>query len=67
MNSITQHPLHYHTWRDIGGPLGMFLDGAFCSFVIVAAFGMIVFASLILFVDHLTAPVVAFLSKLRSH
>ena len=66
MNSITQHPLHDHTWKDIGGPIGLVLDGVFCAFVIVAAFGMLVFASVILFVDYLTSPVLALVGKLRS-
>ncbi len=64
MNSTTQHPLRYHTWKDIGGPLGLLLDGAFCAFVIVAALGMVVFAFCILLLDYLAEPVLALLSKL---
>jgi hypothetical protein len=65
MNSTTRHPLHYHTWKDIGGPLGLLLDSAFCAFVIFAALSMIVFAFFILLLDYITAPVLALLSKIQ--
>ncbi len=65
MNSITQHPLHYHTWKDIGGPLGLLLDGVFCAFVIVAALGMIGFAFVVLVLDYIASPVLALLSKVH--
>lgn len=52
MKTITYDRLHDHTWRDIGGHTGLLLDGAFCSFVIVAGLGMMPFVLLIL----LTAP-----------
>ena len=38
------------TWRDVDGPIGLLLDGAFCSLVILAALGMLPFAFLILLV-----------------
>jgi len=67
MNSTTHpHPLHYHTWKDIGGPLGLLLDGAFCAFVILAALSMIVFAFFILVLDYIAVPVITFLGKIRS-
>jgi hypothetical protein len=67
MNSTTHHPLHDHTWRDIGGPIGMLLDGVFCAFIIVSALGMVLLASFVLLVDHLTAPILALASKARAH
>ena len=65
MSSITHHALHYHTWRDIGCPIGLLLDGVFCAFVIASAMGMVVLAFFILLVDHLASPVLAFASKFR--
>ena len=62
MNTITCDP--DHTWRDVGGPIGLLLDGAFCSFVILAALGMMPFALLILLADYAISPVGSFLSKL---
>jgi hypothetical protein len=67
MKTITCDPLHDHTWRDIDGPLGLLLDGAFCSFIIVAALGMMPFALLILLADYVISPVWACLSKLRPY
>lgn len=64
MKTITCDPLHDHTWRDVDGPIGFLLDGAFCSFVIVAALGMMPFALLILLTDHVVSPAWTFLSKL---
>ena len=66
MNSITHHPIHYHTWKDIGGPIGILLEGVFCAFVIVSAVGMVVLATFILILDYLAAPFLALVSKLRS-
>jgi hypothetical protein len=65
INTITHDPLLHHTWRDIGGPMGLLLDCAFCSFVILAALGMMVFVLLILFVDYAGSSVRALMSKLR--
>ena len=67
MNSTSSHPANYHTWKDIGGPIGLLFDGIFCTFVIVAAMAMIVFAYLILVVDYAAAPVLCLLSKLQRH
>jgi len=65
MNTITYDPLHYHTWRDIGGPIGLLLDGVFCSFVVLAALGMMIFALLILLADHVLSPAGALLCMQR--
>jgi hypothetical protein len=67
MKTITCDPLHDRTWRDIDGPIGWLLDGAFCSFVIVAALGMMPFALLILLANYVISPAWAFLSKLRPY
>jgi hypothetical protein len=67
MKTITCDPSHDRTWREIDGPIGLLLDSAFCSLVIVAALGMMPFAILILFADYVISPVLAFLSKLRWH
>ena len=62
MNTITCDP--YLIWKDVDGPIGLLLDGAFCSFVILAALGMMPFALLILLADYVVSPVGSFLSKL---
>ncbi|HEV3272779.1 MAG TPA: hypothetical protein VGZ93_11415 [Candidatus Methylacidiphilales bacterium] len=65
MNTITHDPLLHHTWKDIGGPMGLLLDCVFCSFVILAALGMMVCVLLILLADYAVSPVRAFMSKLH--
>jgi hypothetical protein len=65
MNTITCDP--YLIWKDVDGPMGLLLDGAFCSFVILAALSMLPFALLILLADHAVSPVESFLSKLLAH
>jgi hypothetical protein len=65
MKRITCDPLHDHIWRDINGPIGLLLDCAFCSFVMVVALGMVPFALVILLADYVILPVGAFLGKLR--
>ena len=65
MNAITYDPLHKHLWRDIGGPVGLLLDGAFCLVIILAALGMMIFGLLILFADYVVSPAWALLCKLR--
>jgi len=65
LNTITCDP--DRTWRDVGGFIGLLLDGAFCSFVILAALGMMPFALLILLADFAISPVGSFLSKLLAH
>jgi hypothetical protein len=65
MNTITCDPLRNHPWNNIGGPIGLLLAGAFCSIVLVAAFGMMVFAFLILLSDYVVSPALALLCKLR--
>jgi len=67
MNPSTSHPVRYHTWKDIGGPIGLLFDGIFCAFVIVSALAMIVFAYLILVIDYAAAPVLYAVSKLQRH
>jgi hypothetical protein len=57
MNTITHDPLLHHTWRDIGGPIGLLLDCAFCLFVILAALGLMIFTFLILLADYVISPV----------
>jgi hypothetical protein len=57
MYAITLHPSHDHTWREVGGPMGLVLDIAFCSFVLVVGLGMIVGTFLILLANSVTSPV----------
>jgi hypothetical protein len=61
MTTIACDP--YLLWKDVDGPIGLLLDGAFCSFVILAALGMMPFALLILLADYAVSPVSSFLSK----
>jgi quinol-cytochrome oxidoreductase complex cytochrome b subunit len=58
--------LHYHTWKDLGGPIGFILDFAFFGFVLVAAFFMMVFCSVLLLLDYLSSPILAFMSRLQT-
>lgn len=52
----------YHTWRDMGGFLGLLLDGLFCVFVIITAFFMMVLATVVLGLDYLVSPVLRAMS-----
>jgi hypothetical protein len=67
MKMFSHHPKRgYHTWRDIGGPVGLVLDLVFCGFVVVAAFFMIAFCTGLLLLDYLLSPVWAVLSRFRT-
>jgi hypothetical protein len=65
MNKMTLNPSHFYTRRDVGGPVGLLLDTAFCSFLILVALGMTVFAVLVLIVNYIVSPVFALMNKLR--
>lgn len=58
--------LHYHTWRDIGGPIGFVLDVGFCGFVLVTASLMIVLCTVLVFLDYLASPVLTLASRFRT-
>jgi hypothetical protein len=65
MKKITLNPSHFYTRRDVGGPIGLLLDTAFCSLLILVALGMAAFAFLILIVNYVVSPLLALLNKLR--
>ncbi len=66
MNSTTHpHNLRYHTWRDVGGFFGLVLDGAFCAFVMFAAFLMLAFCSVLLVLDYLVSPLLMLSSRFK--
>ncbi len=52
------HSLHYHTWKDIGGPFGLAIDFIFCAGIVLAALFMIVVGSGLVLLDYLVTPVV---------
>jgi hypothetical protein len=56
--------LHYHTWRDVGGLLGVIFDVAFFWFVVVSAFFMILFCGVLVVLDYLASPFLAALSRM---
>ena len=65
MKLLSGHPkLHYHTWRDIGGLLGLILDIAFFGFVMIAALFVLILGVALLFFDYLTAPILAIISRI---
>ena len=53
----------YHTWRDIGGPVGLFLDLFMFGFIIVAAFFMMIVGTGLLLVDHVASPVLTMFAR----
>jgi len=55
------------TWRDIDGSIGLLLDGVFCLFVFLVAFGMMPFALLILLVEYVISPVWGFIERTASY
>ena len=66
MQTSSHHPhLHYHTWRDIGGPIGLVLDAAFFVFVLVSASVMLVFCTALLGLNYLFTPFLALTSRIR--
>jgi len=64
MNKITVNPSHFYRRSEVGGPIGLLLDTAFCSFLLCVALGMTVFAVLILIVNHIISPSLALISKI---
>jgi len=66
MQTTSHHPLHYHTWKDIGGPVGLILDGTFFVFVLISAFFMLIFCSVLLVLDYLLSPILALGSKIQT-
>lgn len=66
MKTSSSYPkLHYHTWKDIGGPIGFILNIAFCGVVLIAAFFMIIFCTALLLLDYLLSPILGFVSRFR--
>jgi hypothetical protein len=63
MKTSSQQWLGYHTWRDIGGLIGLVLDLGFCAFVVIAAFFMIAFCTLLVVLDYLMSPILALMSR----
>jgi len=63
MNQITLNPSRVYTRKEVGGPIGLLLDCAFCSFLIVVALGMMAFAFFILLGDYVISPVLALMSN----
>lgn len=53
----------YHTWRDIGGPIGLLLDICFFCFVVVGAMLMIVVSTVLVVVDYLVKPILDLMSR----
>ncbi len=65
MQTTSPHPhLNYHTWKDLGGPLGLVLDGAFFVFVLISASFMLLFCSVLLGLDYALAPLLALGSRI---
>jgi hypothetical protein len=62
MKSASLDELGYHTWRDVGGILGLIMDGVFCVFVVLAALCMMALATVILVLDYLVSPVLKLVS-----
>jgi hypothetical protein len=58
--------LRYHTWKDIGGPIGLILDSAFFVFVLMSAFLMLIFCSALLGLNYLLAPILALVSRIQT-
>jgi hypothetical protein len=68
MQTTSHHPkLHYHTWKDIGGPIGLLLDGAFFVFVLISAGLMLAFCSVLLGLNYLVSPILALGSRIHPH
>jgi hypothetical protein len=64
MKNLTHAPKWgYHTWKDLGGPLGLLIDGIFLAFVVIAAFFMIVLSCIVVSLDYLFAPVLNFVTR----
>jgi hypothetical protein len=57
----------YHTWRDIGGLFGLFLDLAFCVFVVFAGILMVAFCTVLVLLNYLSAPIWAAMSWFDQH
>jgi hypothetical protein len=56
--------MHYHTWKDVCGPVGLVVDAAVCSFILMTALCTVALAIVILLVSHLIFPFVVLLTKL---
>jgi len=66
MQTTSHYPhLHYHTWRDIGGPIGLLFDGIFFVFVLVSASLMLVFCTALLGLNYLFSPIVSLGSRMH--
>ena len=63
MNKWTCDPSHNHQWRDINGPVGWLLGVVFCAFLILPALVLVVFALLILLMNHVVLPLKSLLGR----
>ena len=64
MNKITVNPSHLYTRSEVGRPISLLLDAAFCSFHLCVALSMTVFAVLILIMNHIISPSLGLISKI---
>ena len=64
MNKITVNPSRFYTRSEVGRPISLLLNAAFCSFLLCVALSMTVFALLILIVNHVISPSLALISKI---
>jgi hypothetical protein len=51
--------LHYHTWKDLGGPIGLVLDSVFLVGVLIAASFMILLGVALVALEYLATPFVS--------
>ena len=63
MNKMTCDPSRNHLWRDINGPVGWLLGVVFCAFLILPALVLVMFALLILLMDHVVLPLKSLLGR----
>ena len=66
MNTITQHPSRYHTWRESGGPIGLVLCICHALFYFVTGLVIIVVALVLLLAHYFISAVSFLLNKLRT-
>ncbi len=53
----------YHTWRDIGGAIGLVLDGIFCAFVLAAAMFVLIVGTGFLTLYYMARPILNLMSR----
>lgn len=52
----TNSHLHYHTWKDVGGVLGLAMDAVYCLIVLIAAVFSILVGTILVGVTYVLAP-----------